>query len=67
MEGGLVVLGESEVEAAVAGVEPAGGDDLATGEEVDAFGAVCVGVAEKGVLPAAEGVRGGPIRQARRM
>ena len=41
-----VVLGEAEVEAAVAGVEPARGDDLAAGEEVDALDAVRVGVAE---------------------
>src|SRR6476620_8140844 len=50
------VLWEAEVEAAVAGVEPAGGDDLVAGVEVEAFGAVRVGVAEEGGLPAAEGV-----------
>lgn len=44
------VLRESEFEAAVAGVEPAGSDDLAAGEEVHALGAVSVGVAEEGVL-----------------
>ena len=37
---------EAEVDAAVARVEPAGGDDLAAGVEVDALGAVHVRVAE---------------------
>lgn len=56
--GPLGVLWEAEVQAAVARVEPAGGDNLAAGEEVDALGAVGVGVAEERVLPAAEGVVG---------
>jgi hypothetical protein len=43
----LFVLGEAEVEAAVAGVEPAAGDGFAAGEEVHAFGAVGVAVAEQ--------------------
>src|SRR5262245_46896264 len=48
--------GEAQGDAAVGRVEPAGGDDLASGEEVDALAAVGVGVAEQGRLPAAEGV-----------
>src|SRR6476620_6671310 len=51
-----LVLWEAEVEAAVAGVEPAGGDDLVAGVEAETFGAVGVGVAEQRGLPAAEGV-----------
>jgi hypothetical protein len=43
----LVVLGEAEVESAVAGIQPAGGDDFSAGIEVDAFAAVGVGVAEQ--------------------
>ena len=42
-----LVFREAEVDAAVAGVEPAGGDGFGAGEEVDAFGAVGVGVAEQ--------------------
>ena len=52
----LFVLREAQVEAAVAGVEPAGGDDLVAGVEAEALGAVRVGVAEQRGLPAAEGV-----------
>src|SRR4051812_45859168 len=52
------VRGEAQVDAAVARVEPARGDGLAAGEEVDAVGAVGVAVAEEGRLPAAEGVVG---------
>ena len=44
---GLLVLREAEFDAAVAGVEPAAGDGLAAGEEVHAFGAVGVAVAEQ--------------------
>src|SRR6476469_31517 len=51
-----VVLREAEVEPAVAGVEPAGGDDLAAGVEVEALGAVGVGVAEEAGLPATAAV-----------
>src|SRR5262245_19885682 len=50
------VLREPEVETAMARVEPARGDDLATGEEVHALHAVGVGVAEQAVLPPAERV-----------
>jgi hypothetical protein len=39
----------------VAVVVPGGGDDLAAGEEADAFGAVGVGVEVQRALPAAEG------------
>src|SRR5215831_8428367 len=42
----------------VLGVGPAAGDGLGPGVEADAFGAVHVGVAEQGVLPAPEGVEG---------
>src|SRR5664279_482843 len=52
----LLVLREAQVQSAVAGVEPAGGDDLVAGVEVEALGAVGVGVPEKRGLPAAEGV-----------
>jgi hypothetical protein len=44
----LLVLWVAEFEDAVAGVEPAGGDGFGSGEEVHAFGAVGVGVAEQG-------------------
>jgi hypothetical protein len=44
----LLVLWEAEFDDAVAGVEPAGGDGFGSGEEVHAFGAVGVGVAEQG-------------------
>src|SRR5690348_16054719 len=42
----------------VGAVRPAAGDGLGAGVEADAFRAVHVGVAEQGVLPAAEGVEG---------
>jgi hypothetical protein len=41
-------LWDAEFDDAVAGVEPAGGDCFGSGEEVHAFGAVGVGVAEQG-------------------
>ena len=44
----LLVLWDAEFDDAVAGVEPAGGDGFGSGEEVHAFGAVGVGVAEQG-------------------
>src|SRR5439155_9605811 len=51
-------LREAEVDLRGGRVGPARGDDLAAGVEVDAFGAVDMGVAEEAVLPAAEGVVG---------
>src|SRR3954452_18138281 len=54
-----VVLREAEIDAAVARVEPAGGHELAAGEEVPTLGAVRVGVPEQRALPAAEAVVGG--------
>src|SRR6476660_1534109 len=53
---GLGVLGEAEIEASVARVEPAARHHLATGEEMDAVGSVGVGVAEERALPPAERV-----------
>ena len=51
--------GKPEVDAAVrGGVEPAAGDGLLAGEEVEPVDAVGLGVAEERVLPAAEGVVG---------
>ena len=47
-------LWEAQVDGAGGGVGPAAGDDLAAGVEVDAFGAVHVGVAEQADFPAAE-------------
>src|SRR5258705_5600832 len=44
----LLVLWDAEFDDAVAGVEPAGGGGFGSGEEVHAFGAVGVGVAEQG-------------------
>jgi len=41
-------LWDAEFDDAVAGVEPAGGGGFGSGEEVHAFGAVGVGVAEQG-------------------
>ena len=41
-----LVLGEAEVDAAVAGIEPAGGDGLFAGEELEALQAVGLGAAE---------------------
>src|ERR1700691_3504778 len=52
----LTVNREAEVDAAVTRVEPARGDYLAAGVEVDAFGAVHVRVTEQRGLPAAERV-----------
>src|SRR5712692_2360874 len=52
------VLGEPEVQTAVARIEPPAGDDLAARVEVDAFGAVRMAIAEEGVLPPAERVVG---------
>src|SRR5262249_414362 len=49
---------EAEIHSAVRRVEPAARDDLAAGKEVDALGAVRVGVAEQRRLPAAERVVG---------
>lgn len=43
----LLVLGEPQVEATVARVEPAARHDFPAGEEVHAFGAVGVGVTEQ--------------------
>jgi hypothetical protein len=42
----ILVSGEAEVEAAVAGVGPTLGEGFAAGEEVESFGAVGVAVAE---------------------
>ena len=50
--------GKPRFDAAVAGVEPAAGDGFAAGEEVHAFGAVGVGIAEQRGFPAAEAVVG---------
>src|SRR5829696_809378 len=55
------ILREPQLQATlrtVGGVDPPGGDDLATGEEVDTLGAVGVGVPEQRALPASEGVVG---------
>src|SRR3954447_2668424 len=50
------VLRETEVDAARAGVGPPRVHDFGLGVEVDAFGAVHVGVAEQAGLPTAEAV-----------
>ncbi len=42
----------------MAGIEPAGSDDLPAGEEVDTLGTVSVRVAEQAVLPTTEAVVG---------
>ena len=39
---GLILRWEAEVDSTVAGVKPATCDHLATGEEMNSFGAVCV-------------------------
>jgi hypothetical protein len=44
---GNLVLGETEVQAAVAGIQPAAGDNLGAGEETEAFFAVCSGISEE--------------------
>src|SRR5215210_7867097 len=49
------VLGEAEIEPAVARVQPPTGDHLAAGEEMHALRAVGVRVTEEAVLPPAEG------------
>ena len=56
--GGSAVAGEAEVDPGGGRVRPPRGDDLALRVEVDALGAVHVGVAEQGGLPPAEGVVG---------
>src|SRR4051794_36791985 len=56
LEAALHVLRESEVEPAVARIEPTGGDDLVAGVEAEPLGAVRVGVAEQRCLPSAERV-----------
>src|SRR5690606_37246565 len=52
----LVVLGEAEVDAAVAGVEPARRDGLLPGVERDTGLSVRLRVAERRILPTAERV-----------
>src|SRR6185437_4253950 len=52
--GVLAVLGEAEVDTAVAGVQPAGGDGFGAGVKMHTFHAVSVAVAEQRGLPAAE-------------
>jgi len=50
----LLHLGEAEIDAAVADVGPARGDDLAARVELDTFAAMDVSVAEQRLLPPAK-------------
>ena len=48
--------GQSQIDTAMALVEPTAGHDPAPGEEVHTLGAVSMGIAEQRCLPATEGV-----------